>query len=321
MGFLLGIDGGGGKTAAALCDAQGRVLARARGAGSAIVGMPTEAFFGTIEPLMRQLCDDAGVSAERIDRVVLGLSGVDYADEASAQHDLIAERLGLGARLRLVNDGLVALWGLSSADRIALVQHGTGITTAYRTALGREAIFDSLDIAEVFDLRRAAVSMAARMIDGRAEVTPLLDGLLAHFGVAAPDFAAWCMRSKDFPARRTAVASVVFAAWRDGDAAADALVQSAARDYVLTLSVMARRLGEGAFSACFSGGVIREGGAPLQALLAQRLAETRPAATLIAPALDPELGAVLLGAWEAGHDARDLFARLAGQTQARESLA
>ncbi|PZQ64225.1 MAG: hypothetical protein DI570_06090 [Phenylobacterium zucineum] len=313
LGFLVGIDGGGAKTAAALCDPEGRVLARVRGAGSAIVGTPGEAFFAVVEPLLQTLCERADMPIDRVDRVVLGLSGVDYPDETRAQHELIAARLGLGARLRLVNDGLVALWGLSATERLALVQHGTGITTAYRRAFGEEAIFDSLDVAEVFDVRRAAVSLTARMIDGRAEATPLLGRVLEHCGVAAAGFSEWCMRSPGFTARRTALAQVVFAAWRDGDAAAATLVEAAARDYLLTMTVMSRRLGDGAFAACFSGGVIREGGPALQVLLARRLAETCPRASLVTPVLPPELGAVLLGAWEAGRAPADLFPRLAEQ--------
>ena len=42
---------------------------------------------------------------------------------------------------------MVALWGASPAQRSALVQHGSGITTAHRDGYGAEAIYDSIDVA------------------------------------------------------------------------------------------------------------------------------------------------------------------------------
>jgi len=313
LGLLVGFDGGGAKTAAALCDGDGRVLARAMGPGSAIVGLPGDDFYATLDALLSELLTQAGATAAQVDRVALGLSGVDFADETVVQRRLIAERFGLGERLVLVNDGLVALWALSPADRVALFQHGTGVTTAYRAKVGEERIFDSLDIAEVFDLRRAAISVTARMIDGRADPAPLGERVLAHCGVAAPGFAEWCMRSPDFRARRNSLAEVVFAAWRAGDAAADAIVRQAAQDYALTVAAIGRRLGEAPFEVSLSGGVIKQGGPTFQVLLEGLLGDLCPAARRIDPALSPELGALVLAAWDLGREPRGVFEQLAGQ--------
>ena len=149
--FLIGLDSGGAKTAGALCDGQGRVLARARGPGAAIVGMPDEHFFDTARACLSRLCAEAGIGFDQVARVAIGLSGVDYPDEQVGQFSAIAGRLGLDGRLDLVNDGLVALWGVSAAPNVALMQHGSGVTTAYRSGFGGGAIYDSLDVAEVYD--------------------------------------------------------------------------------------------------------------------------------------------------------------------------
>ncbi|HVK79094.1 MAG TPA: BadF/BadG/BcrA/BcrD ATPase family protein, partial [Verrucomicrobiae bacterium] len=247
MAFLVGLDCGGAKTAAAVCDAAGRIIARARGPGSAIVGLPGESFFGVIEPLLEEVLKAAGVALNDVTRVGMGLSGVDFADETRVQADYIGGRLGLRDRLVLVNDGLIALWGASAGDRVVLVQHGSGVTTAYRDGLGHEAIFDSLDVAHVFDLRRAAVSRTARMIDGREPATSLKERVLAHCDVAAVDFAEWYFRDPLARPRCSALAAVVFEAWRQDDAVAIELVEAAANDYVLTAQTMGQRLGDGAF--------------------------------------------------------------------------
>ncbi len=311
--FLVGLDCGGAKTAVAVCDAGGRIVARTRGSGSAIVGRPGEGFFSVIEPLLEEALKSAGIGLSEVARVAMGLSGVDFADETKVQAECISSRLGLRERLALVNDGLIALWGVSAGDRVVLVQHGSGVTTAYRDALGHEAIFDSLDVAHVFDLRRAAVSRTARMIDGREPVTSLKERVLAHCGVVEGDFVEWYLRDPIARPRCSALAAVVFEAWQHDDAVGIELVDAAASDYVLTAQTMGRRLGDGAFEACFAGGVIHQGGQQFRKLLVQKMERAAPHARCVDAALPPELGALVLARWSAGGDARALFEQFGAQ--------
>lgn len=310
---MVGLDCGGAKTAVAVCDAAGRIIARARGPGSAIVGLPDERFFAVIEPLLEEALQSAGIALSEVTRVGMGLSGVDFADETKVQAEYIASQLGLRERLVLVNDGLIALWAASAGERVVLVQHGSGVTTAYRSGVGAEAIFDSLDVAHVFDMRRAAVSRTARMIDGREPATSLKERVLAHCDVAASDFAEWYFRDPLARPRCAGLAAVVFDAWRQDDATAVELVEAAANDYVLTAQTMGRRIGEGAFEACFAGGVIQQGGPQFRSLLAQKMKRAAPQARCVEAALPPESGALLLAHWSAGGDARVLFEHFSAQ--------
>ena len=313
--LLIGLDSGGAKTAGVLCDEQGRVLARARGPGAAIVGMPDERFFDTARACLARLCADAGVGFDQVAGVAIGLSGGDYSDEQERQHAAISERLGLHGRLDLVNDGLVALWGVSAAANVALMQHGSGITTAYRAGFGGGAIYDSLDVAEVYDIRRAAFALTARMLDGRAAPTGLKDRVLAHCDVAAERFAEWAFRDPAAGAKRFAVSGVVFEAWAAGDAAATQMVRLAADDYVLAMRAMGERIAA-PFEAAFGGGVIAQGGAAFQALIGERLAVEVPQARLSPIALPPELGAAMLAGRGCGLDPARLFANLTASESA-----
>lgn len=308
--IFIGLDSGGAKTAGVVCDAQGQVLARARDVGAAIIGLPDEAFYAVVEPLVASLCRQAGVLLADVSHLAIGLSGVDYPDEQARQHRLIAERLSLEGRLTLVNDGVVALWGASPTERSALVQHGSGITTAHRDSYGAEIIYDSIDVAEVFDLRRAAIALTARMIDGRAPATELRDLVLAHCGVEARDFAAWFFREPAAKAHRTSIAPVVFGAWRQGDAAATQIVEHAVADYVLTAQAMTTGM-QGPFEIAFGGGVINQGGDALQDLIKTRLAAACPQAVQVSVALPPENGAAVLAAFQVGLPPRPLFTTLA----------
>ena len=308
--IFIGLDSGGAKTAGVLCDADGRVLARARDVGAAIIGMPDHHFYDVVGSMIADLCSQAGVALADIDHLTIGLSGVDYPDEQVQQHGLITERLGLGKRLTLVNDGVVALWGASPAQRLALVQHGSGITSACRDTYGDEVIYDSVDVAEVFDLRRAAIALTARMIDGRAPTTGLRDQVLAHCGVDAADFAPWFFREPAAKALRASVAPVVFSAWRAGDVVATDIVEHAAADYILTAQAMTAGMA-GDVEIAFGGGVINQGGPALQELLGARLAAACPGAVQIPVALAPEDGAVVLAGFQMGLPPRPLFETLA----------
>lgn len=308
--IFIGLDSGGAKTAGVLCDGDGRVLARARDVGAAIIGLPDQRFFDVIEPMIGHLCAQARISPIDVSHIAIGLSGVDYPDEQREQHRLIGQRLSCTERLTLVNDGLVALWGVSPAERCALVQHGSGITTARRERYGQEIIYDSIDVAEVYDLRRAAIALTARMIDGRAPPTGLRDRVLAHCGVEAHAFAAWFFREPAAKAYRASIAPVVFAAWRDKDLAATEIVERAAADYVLTAQAMTADI-DGETQIAFGGGVIAQGGAEFQDLLKTRLAGACPRATAIPVALPPEDGAAVLAGFQSGLPPRPLFENLA----------
>jgi N-acetylglucosamine kinase-like BadF-type ATPase len=314
VGFFVGFDGGLTKTALALCDTDGRLLGRLRGPGTAVIGTPTEQFFATAGDLLDGLCRQAGVTRSAIAHAVVGLSGIDFNDEVAAQHRAIAEGLGFDAgSLTLVNDGVVAIWGATNVERAAIVQHGSGITMAYRTALGRETVFDSIDVAAAFDLRREVVARVARMIDGRSQATGLMDRVLDSCGVAADEFVEWIARRPEARQCVSLLATTVFDAWRAGDAAAAELVQRAIDDYVIAIGAMAARMGESPLAAVFGGGVIHAGGAELQQHLATRLAEAVPHAHLVPVALSPELGALVLAGHRSHLDARALFERLLEQ--------
>ena len=95
MGFVIGLDGGRSKTAGLLCDDAGRVLARARGAGSAVLGQPSAEACQALAGLVGDLCAQGSVRLEAVDAVGIGLSGVDFADEFAGQHAALAAALGV----------------------------------------------------------------------------------------------------------------------------------------------------------------------------------------------------------------------------------
>jgi N-acetylglucosamine kinase-like BadF-type ATPase len=307
--FFIGIDGGGHKTAGALFDGAGRRRGAARLGGSAIVGRPAEPACAILDALVADLCRQAGVGRERVRRCGLGLSGIDFADEHALQLEVIARAIGIPAgRVLLVNDGIPALWGATAAPAAAILQHGSSFTTAWRPEFGREKIFDSLDAGAIFDLRKAALHLVARMIDGRRPAAPFKDRLLRHFGVAdEKSFAELAYRDRLPRAAGLTVADMIFQAWQDGDATAAELVGRALDDYAVTVSTMLALTGQPAPDAILGGGVLR--GAPerfwdeLRALIRRSF----PGSAVKPPDLPPEHGAAIMAAHAEGLGAPTYF--------------
>jgi N-acetylglucosamine kinase-like BadF-type ATPase len=288
--WVIGIDAGATKTAAVLGTLAGDVVDRLRTAPSAIVGLPDARPLAVLRDVVERLSPDRS----KLAHVAIGLSGVDFPDEFPEQHRRVADAIGVsGDKLLLVNDSVVALAGAATHDRATLVQHGTEVTMAWRQQPGAEKVFDSVGIADCFDLRLRTVPLIARMLDGRIPETALMKQVLAHCGVSGAAFPRWVVRDPEAREQILKVGPVVFAAWQAGDAAAR-LVEAAIDDYVLATVAMAARMGGGAFQACFGGGTIDQGGPALIAAISAQLARHRPDATLSAPAARPEDGALHL---------------------------
>jgi N-acetylglucosamine kinase-like BadF-type ATPase len=242
----------------------------------------------------------------------VGLSGIDFADEFAGQHAALSACLGIDPRrLTLVNDGVAALWGASAADCACVVQHGSGVTHAYRAGLGTEQPYDHLDVGRLFNIRDALAALVARMIDGRAPATALKETVLQHYGIADEGDYAEALYRGWIPRDLLRTGQIhAFAAWQAGDPAATRLVALAADDYALTACTMVGRTGAPRCEVAFGGGVLNHAPEEFHAQLAKRVHERFPEALVIRPRLSPGHGAALMAAFHHGLDPAPLFARM-----------
>ncbi len=309
--YFLGIDGGASKTRGILIEASGRILARGATGGSSIIGLPHAEALAILSGLVQSLCARAEVPVAAVACCGLGLNGIDFADEFPGQHAALAAGLGIAPeRLVLVNDGIAALWGASPAPAAAILQHGSAFTGGYRSRHGEERLYDHLGVGETFDLRRGLQVLVARMLDGRAEPTPLLDAALAHYGVTAEDYAEALFRQRIPWARLIGTAPLIFTAWQDGDPAAECLVQNAIEDYALAAKALIAHTSSDAAEIAFGGGVIQQAPARFWHLLVERIQARFPRVTVKSPSLPPEHGSVIMAAYAAGTDPVLLFQSL-----------
>jgi N-acetylglucosamine kinase-like BadF-type ATPase len=319
-GVLVGIDGGASRTRGVAITAADEALARADAGGSAIIGAPRAEACAVLRSVLDSLCSQGGFARDDIALCGLGLNGVDFEDEFPVQHAGIAEALGIPSeRLVLVNDGIVALWGASAAPAAAILHHGSGITSAYRSAYGQEKLFDHLDAARTFDMRHELVSVVARMLNGMVEDTPLKAKALAHFGIADESRYPEAVFRRQIPREKVlSTPPFIYQAWLDGDGVAAALVEAAADDYALTAKAMIACTGSSNADATFGGGVINCAPPPFWTLLAERVHRHCPDVAVKPPDLAAEFGAAIMAGYHVGLDPVALFGRLREVSRGRQ---
>jgi N-acetylglucosamine kinase-like BadF-type ATPase len=306
----MGIDGGGTKTMGTLADDRGAILATCKAGASAVVGVPSAESCAVLQSVQARLCEAAGVRPAAIARLGLGLNGVDFPDETVLQHAVLSKALAIPPeRFILVNDGIAALWGATPAPSAVLLQHGTGFTAAYRSAHGNEQAFANLDVGRFYDLRVQALALVARMIDGRAAVSPLKAAILSVLG--NPDdneYEEIVYRKKITPVQLAGLLPAIFGVAGEGDPATVALIERAIADYVCTAGALMRKTGSARPDVVFGGGRLLSAPDWFWGRLADGVHKECPGAAVKRPELSPALGAAIMAAHAGGCPPARFFA-------------
>ena len=141
MRYFLGIDQGGTKTAAIVCDSNGNILGTGYDAGL------TDVYFNDEEALYikrlvkagERACAMAGIGLEEVSAVCGGLSGVDWDFEVAIFTDMLSGAFNKKDVIA-VNDCIIAMRGGSASRECAVVCAGSGLNVAVR-GNGRETIY------------------------------------------------------------------------------------------------------------------------------------------------------------------------------------
>lgn len=177
MKWLIGIDGGGTKTDAALCDETGRVRVRRTDGPTNPTSVPKETVAKRLEGLLDTLTAPLGGRKAQIDGCFVGVGGGGIAGNrvflancltcllpgaralANGSDSVNALSSGIG-----IGDGIVAIAGTGSSvfARVGGMMHQTG---GWGYLLGDEG--------SGYDLGRRALVAALRALDGRGPETVL----------------------------------------------------------------------------------------------------------------------------------------------------
>ncbi|MBD8631467.1 N-acetylglucosamine kinase [Oxalobacteraceae sp. CFBP 8755] len=307
--MFLGVDGGGTKTAFALIDRQGQVLARNEQSSAYYLEVGMEGAADVLARGCAALFAAAGVTANDVAFAFFGLPA--YGEDRAVQAQLDAlPRAVLGHGRYLCDNDMVCSWAgsLACADGISVIA-GTG-SMAYGRIGGQGARAGGW--GELFSdegsanwIARAGLALFSRMSDGRAPRGPL-HGLL-RTRLALQDDLDLCQvvygELKGERSKVAALSRLVSEAAALGDAQATSILESAAVEVAALVDAVRGQLGVDPgteVTVSYSGGLFGVDG-PLRAPFARVLAASSAGAyRLMAPRLPPVLGAAVYAAHQVG---------------------
>jgi len=291
---VVGLDGGGTKTAAVLMRQDGEVLARGKGGAANwnFVAEDTvrESVRTALVQVLQALAGGEGLMAIGGHVLAPLRMFADILDELCPNAPYYPLGEAAVAAVGIVGEeqpGVVVIAGTGS-QASGFAGGETWFVGGWGSPLGDEG--------GAADIGWRALRAATRTYDGRIPPTSLLEAIYAHFGI--DDLRAWMSRFyQDGIARHeiAALAPVVVRCADNGDGAARRILQEAGRELALAASTAARRarLSGTAFPVITAGAVFR-GGAAILAPFQEALREVEPQAYLVASRFESDVGAALL---------------------------
>lgn len=310
--MFLGVDAGGTKTAFALVDAGGRLLARheERGAYYLEIGMAACATLlkeGTDRTLAK-----AGVGVDDVTFAFFGLPAYGEDSRLQATLDALPSCVLPVGRYRCGND-MICSWSgsLAGQDGISVIA-GTGSIAygEYAQLCARAGGWGELfsDEGSAYWIAREGLTLFSRMCDGRSDRGPLHTILREHFALSHDlDLCAAIYGPTGLQRSGLAqLAKLVFQAAMAGDTQARAIFEAAARELVQLVEAARRALKVPAhveLPVSYSGGVFSSDALVL-APFRVGLRRSASAFAFTTPRFEPVIGAALYAARSANQAIR-----------------
>ena len=294
--YVLGIDGGGSRTRALLCDASGQSIGQGLSGGI----NPRVTSEVDLRTHLREAIEQStqGIDHAEIIAAHLGVAGVSDSAAETMITTIARECIGNGAAITVGHDLEIALVGGlgGKTDGIALVA-GTGSACYGRNSRGQSAqcggwgdLVDDVGSGSWFGLR--ALQACIRQADGRLAQSPLKEQVM-HF-LQIDRMEAFRCRIHDIGlsrSERAALAPVVLDLAVSGDVVATAIASEGADELCHLLASTSRQLQLSSPSVLLSGGLMKH--AYFRALVENTLQRIQPEARIVEPRLTAVAGATL----------------------------
>ena len=302
--LLLGVDGGGSKTAAVVAglDAVGNlnILGRGLGGPSNLRLAGKKQSLANLDQAINQALANAGCNASALDVAVLALAGSSQPD-VQAQVEQWAKERQLAQRVKVTHDSdPVLAAGTPEGWGIALIV-GTGSVATGLNRAGNRVMRGGWghwfgDRGSGYDLGRRAFTAASDAQDELGPKTRILDLLLEQFEIDdLRQVVGELSAAPDLRRRIAAVAPVVMEAAKQGDAVALQILSKGAKKLAsLVTSVAARLEFDNGFPLALAGGVI-QGSDEYRNAIRARVGASEPSPGIITVVQEPVMGCLAIG--------------------------
>jgi N-acetylglucosamine kinase-like BadF-type ATPase len=238
MNYVIGIDGGGTKTALKLADEKGNLILAMEGGPCNINSMGKESVAKMLKEIVNAALDKAQLTMEQIGVLCIGTAGVDRPSDKAIMEDIIRDT-GFNNKTIITNDAVTALYGgVGGAEGIILIS-GTGSICYGRNREGetkRAGGWGHLigDEGSGYYIGISAINKIARGHDGVEEKTIMTDLILEHLKLGnASGLIEYVYRSGAGKSEIASLARLVDEAYKQGDNTAEEILLRAAFELFL----------------------------------------------------------------------------------------
>lgn len=305
--YVIGIDGGGTKTAAMIADVEGSVIAQHVSGPSNVHAVGVEKAAKLLFSLVRECCDSLKVTPGAIRATTIGLAGAGRPEDqkriADSLRKLSAQKKIKLKNLRIESDARIALEGAFRGGAGIILIAGTGSIAFGKDEEGnvhRVGGWGRIlgDEGGGYFIGQRALVAACRQLDGRSSASRLTELIAKKFGLKTAEDIIGAVYRKNFEI--STIAPIVLEAAEEGDVAASEIIQIAsleltdqARALVAKIHYSKVRNVQRRISLTFVGGLISNEN-PLTRALRGQIVESLPEVNIVTPMAPPVYGAVVM---------------------------
>ena len=300
MDYFLGIDQGGTKTAALVCDIKGNILGTGYDNGLAEIYFndTEELYIKRIVNASKIACAVAGIKLNEIKAVCGGLNGADWDHEYPILRARLLKSLEI-EDIIVLNDCIAAMRGGSAEKKCSVICAGSGLNAAVRRAEGDEIIYGYY-IADPYQ-GAGALGKAAlwKAVDAYLEIsgpTILQEQILDHTGYANVEELMIDYTTGKYELELKSLCPMLLKAALEGDAEALCVTNDFARGTARYIIGGLKHMGMSGDSLplVFSGGVFKgEAGITLADKIFNIIAKKEPNLIKLHAQYEPVCGAAL----------------------------
>ena len=300
MDYVLGIDGGGTKTACVISDIGGRLIAAGIAGSSNYLTVGEEEAKKSVQVAVQRAIGKSRVKIPKFEVAYLGMAGAGRPSGAKVIRGMM-ESLGLADKVVVDTDAAIALAGATACNPGVVVISGTG-SIAFGVNIdgerGRVGGWGYIlgDEGSGYDIARRGLAAALRAYDGRGEETILLHRLMAHFEVSSVDeLVDHVYLGRVRIGRISSLAPLIVEAAREGDFVSKKILGDAVEELSSAAIALIRKLNMAGerFELALMGGLFKVRDLitrPIQ----KKIKEFAPECKIITPKFKPAVGAALM---------------------------
>lgn len=299
-GYILGIDQGGTKTAAAVMREDGFIVGQAVTRGAYFPSEGMESAVTAVREAAEGALKSAAVDWKEIALTVAGIGGVDWPGDDRLVEDALREMLPLGEAV-ICNDAVIAFYSGALRSHGAVICAGTGMNGALIDKEGRQFVYGDY-MEEKMQGGSALARRAARKVFdaelGLCPPTKLTPLFLEQAEVSDVDILLKRYMTEDVFRKelRFLVPQILMIA-EQGDEVTRSLIIEYAEQIVDYMEAGFRRMkmNPGEEEIVLAGSVFKGEANPLTKQVVKRIGERLPGAEVMRACYEPVVGACIMG--------------------------